>query len=91
MSNQLVLERLPEAEVEVNCDLSLRERIVRYLKSRVYVTGQYAWVNGGEIERLSLAAGYKASNASRRLRELYVEGAIERQENVKGHVEYRAV
>lgn len=54
--------------------ISLSERILNYLrKYPVY------W-NGGEIERLALTAGYKASNASRRLRELHEEGLIEREE-----------
>lgn len=89
MSQDMVLERTAEPEVEAVCNLSLKERIVRYLKSRQYVTGEYAWVNGGEIERLSLAAGYKASNGSRRLRELHVERVLDRDETEKGSVKYR--
>ncbi len=64
---------------------SLRERIMKYLRS----TG--TWINGGEIERLALGAGYKASNASRRCRELCEEGLIERREDKKGFVEYSAL
>lgn len=45
-------------------DISLKERIENYLKRKA------DWVNGGEIERLALEAGYKASNASRRCREM---------------------
>jgi len=88
MNQDMVLERTAEPEVEAVCELSLKERIVRYMKSRFSETG-YAWVNGGEIERLSLAAGYKASNASRRLRELHVEGVLDRDETERGSVKYR--
>lgn len=45
--------------------LSLQDRLLRWLKLH---PGE--WFNGGELERLALNAGYKASNASRRLREL---------------------
>ncbi len=38
------------------------------------------WHNGGEIERQALEHGYKASNASRRLRELYEDHVVEREE-----------
>lgn len=62
---------------------SLSVRIERYLKSNPGV-----WQNGGEIERLAMGIGYKASNASRRCRELAQEGTIERKEE-KGSVWYR--
>jgi len=52
----------------------LRDRIVAFLSAKK------DWVNGGEIERLALDAGYKASNASRRLREIHEDGLIEREE-----------
>jgi len=68
--------------------LSLSDRIIAFLKL-TSVTDPGQWVNGGEIERRALDIGYKASNASRRLRELYNEGKIERRENEKGHAEYR--
>lgn len=45
--------------------LSLRDRLLRWLKLH-----PNEWFNGGELERMALNAGYKASNASRRLREL---------------------
>lgn len=61
---------------------SLKDRIEKYLQSRPGVK-----VNGGEIERLALSVGYKASNASRRCRELFNEGKIKRQE-IKGSVWY---
>lgn len=54
---------------------SLRQRIYRYFTNH---SGE--WINGGEVERLALSVGYKASNASRRLRELHEEGLIEREE-----------
>lgn len=44
--------------------MSLRQRIENHLKSAG------GWTNGGEIERLAMNAGFKSSNASRRLREL---------------------
>lgn len=48
------------------------------------------FVNGGEFERLAEGLGYKASNASRRMRELHNDHLVERKiEN--GSVWYRAV
>ena len=56
-------------------DLTLVERIKRYFNQRPTL-----WINGGDIEELSMQAGYKASNASRRLRELAEENFLEREE-----------
>lgn len=57
------------------------------------------WINGGTLERLALAAGYKSSNISRRARELAektydtsgreIPPVLDRRENIKGHVEYK--
>jgi len=44
-----------------------------------YLRRQGNFRNGGEIERLAESSGYKASNASRRCRELENEGLIERK------------
>lgn len=63
---------------------SLRIQILLYAK-KFYPF----WVNGGAFERLAEELGYKASNASRRCRELCREGKFERRENIKGCVEYR--
>ena len=52
---------------------SLKNRILAYIRK------QKGYVNGGELERLAEQAGYKASNASRRARELYQEGLLERK------------
>lgn len=43
---------------------SLQERLVKYLRHT------HGYINGGELEKIAQAAGYKASNASRRLRVL---------------------
>ena len=59
----------------MNEELSLVERIKRYLQQRATI-----WINGCDIEELALGAGYKASNASRRLRELAEEGYLDREE-----------
>lgn len=61
---------------------SLRQRALNYAKQ------QNCWINGGTYERLALANNYKASNISRRLRELHEEGLLDRRE-VHGTVEYR--
>jgi DNA-binding MarR family transcriptional regulator len=53
--------------------VSLKQRILEYLRK-----GD-EWVNGGTLERLAESVGYKASNASRRARELENEGLIERK------------
>lgn len=58
---------------------SLREKILIQFQSR-YRQGKQDFVNGGQIEKFAEALGYKASNASRRLREIYNEGLLEREE-----------
>ncbi len=70
-------------------ELSLKDRIIRYLRED-HMRNKDRWTNGGEIERLALLAGYKASNASRRLRELSTDGKIERKE-INGSVNYRYI
>ena len=63
---------------------SLRERVLSY-----YRKNNGCWISGGEIERLvAQRTTYKASNASRRLRELREDGLLEAKE-VKGTVFYR--
>ncbi len=69
-------------------ELSLKDRIVRFLKHK-YQEDPESYVHGGEIEREALIAGYSASNASRRLRELANEQVLDKTENLKGHVMYR--
>jgi len=65
---------------------SLKLKIFDYLKAREGV-----WVNGKVIEDRASAIGKKASNASRRCRELSKEsGYIQRRINGKS-VEYRYV
>ena len=64
--------------------MGLKNQIYDYLKNRPGV-----WINGSEVEGRALAIGRKASNASRRLRELAKEGRnIQRRINGKS-VEYR--
>ena len=62
---------------------SLKNRIAKYFVERI---GH--WVNGGMIENLAMTLGYKASNASRRCRELHNEGVLARK-MVNGSVWYR--
>ena len=61
----------------MNIELSLTDRIKRYFSQRATI-----WVNGRDIEELAMQAGYKASNASRRLRELAAEGCLDREERI---------
>lgn len=68
--------------------MSLKSRILNYFE-RYDEKNPGRWQNGGEIERLAMDIGFKASNAGRRCRELCVEGYIERRENPNGSVEYR--
>lgn len=63
---------------------SLKIRILSYIRT---YGGK---VNGGEIERLALTNGYKASNASRRCRELDEEGLI-KGDIINGTVWYSAI
>ena len=67
---------------------SLRDRALDYLK-QWHAIDPYKFINGGELERLALEAGYKSSNISRRLREMVNEGLLERRLNQSGTVEYR--
>lgn len=53
---------------------SLSQRILTYLRNHP------DYINGGDIEMLAMQAGYKASNASRRLRELCEDELIVREE-----------
>lgn len=69
-------------------DLGLYHRIAKYLE-KWYELDCTAWISGAEIERLAMSIGKKASNASRRCRELVVDQIIERRENARGQVEYR--
>lgn len=61
---------------------SLKERI------KNFILKQDGLINGGEIERLCLANGYKASNGSRRCRELE-NGGIIKAEYINGSVWYK--
>ena len=62
---------------------SLSDRILSYYKKRA---GEK--ISGGEIERLvAQNTSYKASNASRRLRELHQDDKLKRDE-IKGTVVY---
>lgn len=66
--------------------MTLANRILEYYRKRNGV-----WISGGEIERLvAQKTTYKASNASRRLRELREDGLLESKE-IKGTVYYRYI
>ena len=62
--------------------ISLSRRIENYLFK------QNGWIHSGELERLALQAGYKASNAGRRCREMQNEGILDRKEE-RGSVLYK--
>jgi len=63
---------------------SLRNRLLAYMQRH-----HTEWIPGATLERLVVArTDYKASNASRRLRELAEEGFLE-ERKVKGFVQYR--
>lgn len=62
--------------------ISLREKLILFAK------GKRQFTNGGEFERLALNEGYKASNASRRCRELVDCGIFDRKE-INGSVWYK--
>ena len=61
------------------------------LKKEIYKLARYngGWINGGRYEELARELGYKSSNASRRCRELFTDGYLERRLNDKRCVEYR--
>lgn len=63
---------------------SLVERLIKFMKAN-----PETWIPGGTLERIALSVGYKASNISRRARELVEDGTLDRRENSKGHVEYK--
>ena len=63
--------------------ISLREKLILFAKGK-----SPHYFNGGAAELLAQNEGYKASNASRRLRELENAGVLERRMAGKS-VEYR--
>ena len=66
--------------------MSLKQQILTFIEH------QQGWVHGGLLEDKAREWGYKASNCSRRARELENEGSIERKncDCVKpSHVVYR--
>ena len=63
---------------------SLRNKIYQHLKEKYP-----AIVHGGELERLGMDLGFKASNAGRRCRELENDGLIERIMNSRREVQYK--
>jgi DNA-binding transcriptional ArsR family regulator len=66
--------------------MSLPKRILKF-----YQKHPHEWISGGAIERLvAEKTTYKASNASRRLRELREDNLLESKE-MKGTVFYRYV
>lgn len=72
---------------------SLIQQIIEYARQR-----PFEWVNGGVYELLAMTVWereegghFKASNASRRLRELEEEGILQVRRNEKNNVEYRYV
>ena len=67
--------------------MSLKNRIYRYFEEW-YLLDTTLWFSGQEIEDLARNDGYKASNASRRLRELENEGKLKRK-YMNGYVQYR--
>ncbi len=66
---------------------TLNDRITDYLRAWKEREPE-KWISGGELERLALSAGFKASNASRRAREQVNDGILERKE-INGTVFYR--
>lgn len=70
----------------------MRNYLNRSIKNQIllFAKARYPdWVGGIEIEKLALSKNYKSSNASRRARELYQEGFLERREGA--YVEYRYI
>lgn len=65
--------------------MSLSNKIMEYAKTR-----RNEFINGGEYERLAMNLGFKASNCSRRMRELENDGRLEKRIN-KRTVEYRYI
>ncbi|MFL6215449.1 MAG: hypothetical protein ACJ74J_16325 [Blastocatellia bacterium] len=55
---------------------ALKVRLAQFAKEK-YPT----FINGGEFETFSISLGFKASNGSRRCRELADEGTFERRMN----------
>lgn len=54
--------------------MPLKERLLRFLKNHPQ------WINGGELEKLSMSVGFKGSTAGRELRWLSEHGFIEKEE-----------
>ena len=62
---------------------ALKVRLAQFAKEKYP-----AWINGGDLEMFAVTLNFKASNGSRRCRELADEGTLERRMNGKS-VEYR--
>lgn len=60
------------------------------LKNQLYNMLSNEWIAGGTLEKRAWELGFKASNASRRLRELAKNGLIERKIE-RGFVWYRRI
>ena len=70
-------------------EVSLSDRIYKYLLAWKQKNPEH-FTSGDEIERLAQSVGFKASNSSRRCREMVEEGLLEAHYTDKGFVEYRA-
>ena len=71
--------------------IGLKTRNLNYAEAWYKLNPEH-WINGGEFERKAQEIGYKASNSSRRCRELYKEGKIDRKiENGSVWYRYRPV
>ena len=62
--------------------MSLKQRILTYIEKR------NEFVNGAEIEELALSIGFKGSTASRILRQLHVDGLLDRQQRGRARSVY---
>ena len=67
-------------------ELSLVERIKRWFGNHPDI-----WYNGGQLEEMAMTIGYKASNASRRLRELAEQNILQREERRNGNTRIKSV
>jgi hypothetical protein len=79
----MVLHPLPKSSVDLQKNMTLKERLERYLRNN------HGWIASGDLQRLVMEkTSYTPQNIGRRLRELAEEGKLEVM-YVRTHAHYR--
>jgi hypothetical protein len=80
----MVLHPLPKSGVDLQKNMTLKERLERYLRNN------HGWIASGDLQRLVMEkTSYTPQNVGCRLRELAEEGKLEVM-YVRNHAHYRS-